>query len=42
MRAIDSLEPEEKCGGPAPATVPGTLDFMVRDSKKFADSGNWG
>jgi len=27
------------------ATVPGTLlnvDFMVRDSKRFADSGNWG
>ena len=27
------------------STVPGTLlnvDFMVRDSKRFADSGNWG
>ena len=27
------------------ATVPGALhdvDFMVRDSKRFADSGNWG
>ena len=26
-------------------TVPGTqhdVDFMVRDSKRFADSGNWG
>jgi hypothetical protein len=30
---------------PAPTTVPGTLhdlDFMVRDSKRFADTGNWG
>lgn len=30
---------------PAPTTVPGTLhdvDFMVRDSKRFADGGNWG
>jgi hypothetical protein len=30
---------------PAPTTVPDTLhdvDFMVRDSKRFADSGNWG
>jgi Cytochrome P460 len=29
---------------PAPTTVPDTLhdiDFMVRDSKRFADSGNW-
>ena len=28
-----------------PTTVPGTLlnvDFMVKDSKRFADSGNWG
>ena len=27
------------------ATVPGTLhdiDFMVKDSKRFADSGGWG
>ena len=27
------------------ATVPGTqhdVDFMVKDSKKFADSGGWG
>src|SRR6266851_5969581 len=30
---------------PAPTTVPGTLhdvDFMVRDSKRFSNSGNWG
>ena len=30
---------------PDPTTVPDTLhdiDFMVRDSKRFADSGNWG
>jgi hypothetical protein len=30
---------------PAPTTVPGTLhdvDFMVKDSKRFASSGGWG
>jgi cytochrome P460 len=30
---------------PAPTTVPDSLhdvDFMVRDSKRFSDSGNWG
>jgi hypothetical protein len=30
---------------PAPTTVPGTLhdiDFMVKDSKKFSDTGGWG
>jgi hypothetical protein len=30
---------------PNPTLVPDTLhdvDFMVRDSKRFADSGNWG
>jgi hypothetical protein len=30
---------------PGPPTVPGTLhdvDFMVKDSKRFADSGGWG
>jgi hypothetical protein len=30
---------------PAPTLVPDTphdIDFMVRDSKRFADSGNWG
>jgi hypothetical protein len=32
-------------GAPAPTTVAGTLhdvDFMVKDSKRFADSGGWG
>jgi hypothetical protein len=30
---------------PAPTTVPDTLhdvDLMVRDSERFADTGNWG
>ena len=30
---------------PGPPTVPGALhdvDFMVKDSKRFADSGGWG
>jgi hypothetical protein len=30
---------------PSPTTVPGSLhdvDFMVKDSKRFADSGGWG
>jgi hypothetical protein len=30
---------------PSPTNVPGTLhdvDFMVKDSKRFADSGGWG
>jgi hypothetical protein len=30
---------------PSPTTVPDTLhdiDFMVKDSKRFADSGGWG
>ena len=30
---------------PSPTTIPGTLhdiDFMVRDGKRFADSGGWG
>jgi hypothetical protein len=30
---------------PSPTTVPGTLvdtDFMVKDSKRFPDSGGWG
>jgi hypothetical protein len=30
---------------PAPTTVPDALhdiDFMLRDSKRFADTGNWG
>jgi len=39
-------KPETSAEAPDPATaVPGTLenvDFMVRDSKRFADSGGWG
>ena len=39
-------KPNKSAEAPDPTTrVPGTLhdvDFMVRDSKKFADSGNWG
>jgi hypothetical protein len=38
-------KPEKSTEAPAPTTIPGTLkdvDFMVRDSKRFADSGNWG
>ena len=38
--------PDKSADAPDPSTrVPGTLkdvDFMVRDSKRFADSGNWG
>jgi hypothetical protein len=38
--------PIQSSEAPDPSTkVPGTLkdvDFMVRDSKRFADSGNWG
>jgi len=38
--------PVQSAEAPDPSTkVPGTLkdvDFMVRDSKRFADSGNWG
>jgi len=36
---------KQSAEAPAPTTVPGTLhdvDFMARDSKRFADSGNWG
>jgi hypothetical protein len=36
---------KESAEAPAPTIVPDTLhdvDFMVRDSKRFADSGNWG
>lgn len=35
----------KKSAAPAPTLVPDTLhdvDFMLRDSKRFADSGNWG
>ena len=39
-------KPEKSADAPDPSTrVPGTLhdvDCMVRDSKRFADSGNWG
>ena len=41
----DPLEPETRCETFPAATVPGTLhdvDFMVKDSKRFADSGGWG
>ena len=38
--------PVQSSEAPDPSTkIPGTLkdvDFMVRDSKRFADSGNWG
>ena len=36
---------KQSAEAPAPTVVPDTLhdiDFMVRDSKRFADSGNWG
>ncbi len=36
---------KQSAEAPAPTTVPDTLhdiDFMERDSKKFADSGGWG
>ncbi len=38
-------KPKKSAEAPAPTTVPDTLhdvDFMVRDSKRFADSGGWG
>jgi hypothetical protein len=38
-------KPKKSEEAPAPTTVPGPLhdvDFMVRDSKRFPDSGNWG
>jgi hypothetical protein len=37
--------PKQSETAPAPTTVPGALhdvDFMVKDSKRFADSGGWG
>jgi len=37
--------PKTNENAPGPPTVPGKLvnvDFMVKDSKKFADSGGWG
>jgi hypothetical protein len=36
---------EKKQAYPGPPTVPGALhdtDFMMKDSKRFADSGGWG
>jgi hypothetical protein len=36
---------KQSAEAPAPTIVPDTLhdiDFMVRDSKRFADTGNWG
>jgi len=36
---------KKSADAPVPTTVPDTLhdvDFMVRDSKRFASSGNWG
>ncbi len=38
-------EPKQSALAPGPTTVPGTLhdvDFMDKDSKRFADSGGWG
>ena len=38
-----TAKPSDKA--PSPTTVPGALhdvDFMVKDSKRFADSGGWG
>ena len=37
--------PKKNETAPGPPTVPGALhdvDFMVKDSKRFADSGGWG
>jgi hypothetical protein len=37
--------PKKNADAPGPPTVPGTLhdvDFMMKDSKRFADSGGWG
>src|SRR5262249_7115609 len=41
----DPLEPKRQEAYPGQPTVPGTqhdVDFMVKDSKRFADSGGWG
>lgn len=38
-------EPTQSKDSPSPATVPGKLqnvDFIEKDSKRFADSGGWG
>lgn len=37
--------PKQSATAPSPTMVPGTLhdvDFMVKDSKRFASSGGWG
>ncbi|HEX6833674.1 MAG TPA: cytochrome P460 family protein, partial [Rudaea sp.] len=37
--------PKKNAGAPGQPTVPGTqhdVDFMAKDSKRFADSGGWG
>jgi Cytochrome P460 len=37
--------PQKSAEAPAPTTVPGTLhdvDFIEKDSKRFADTGGWG
>jgi Cytochrome P460 len=37
--------PKQNTDAPGPPTVPGTqhdVDFMVKDSKRFADGGGWG
>ena len=37
--------PKQNVNAPGPPTVAGTLvnvDFMLKDSKRFADSGGWG
>ena len=41
----DRVEAENQRGSPCGTAVPDTLEdigFMVRDSKRFADSGGWG
>jgi hypothetical protein len=38
-------KPKKSTEAPAPTTVPGTLDdvdFIVRDSKRFPETGGWG
>ena len=45
MMAKIHWNPKKSETAPAPTTVPDTLhdvDFMLKDSKRFADSGGWG
>ena len=45
MMAKIHWDPKKQDGYPGQPIVPGTLhdvDFMVKDSKRFADSGGWG